>query len=111
VYDFTTGLGQVYDDGVTTNDPMTDIGGGVYAMWAGDVNQDGDVKYNGGANDKNEILGIVGLGTPNNIEFLYSPGDVNMDGDVKYNGGANDKNVILGVVGLSTPNNIVSEHQ
>ncbi|MDX1410228.1 MAG: hypothetical protein R3330_18890, partial [Saprospiraceae bacterium] len=65
------------------------------------------VKYNGANNDKNEILGAVGLTTPNNIVAGYNRFDVNMDGVVKYNGANNDKNVILQQVGLMSPNNIV----
>ncbi|MDX1479765.1 MAG: hypothetical protein R3301_18765 [Saprospiraceae bacterium] len=112
-YDFSSGLGQAYDDGVTANDPMfLHAGSGLYAMWTGDGNQDGDVKYNGANNDKNEVLFVVGATTPNNVmSGLYSPADFNMDGDVKYNGANNDKNMVLTVVGLTSPNNIVSAHQ
>jgi hypothetical protein len=40
-YDFTTGLGQAYNDGF--NPPMKPLAGGVYGMYSGDVNQDGTV--------------------------------------------------------------------
>jgi hypothetical protein len=87
---------------------MVEYLSGVYAMICGDVNGDNLVKYNGANNDKNAILGAVGILTPNNIIPGYNRYDVNMDGVVKYNGANNDKNAILGVVGLLTPNNIVT---
>ena len=95
---------------VTTNDAVKLLETGVYGMWPGDANGDGSIKYNGSSNDKNEILSVVGLSTPNNIVSSYSDSDLNMDGDAKYNGSSNDKNEILSVVGLSTPNAIKSEH-
>lgn len=95
---------------IASNAAMKEVETGVFALWDGDSNGDGEIKYNGTSNDKNEILGVVGLSTPNNIVSSYSDSDVNMDGDVKYNGTSNDKNEILGVVGLSTPNAIKTEH-
>ncbi|MBO9565673.1 MAG: carboxypeptidase regulatory-like domain-containing protein [Niastella sp.] len=83
--------------------------GGVMMLWAGDANGDGTVSYNGGNNDKNAVLGAVGLTTSNNVLTIYHLTDVNMDGSVKYNGAANDKNVVLGVVGLPTPNRIITQ--
>lgn len=83
--------------------------GGVMLLWAGDVNGDGQVRYNGAGNDKNAVLQKVGLTTSNNILAEYSRADVNLDGRVKYNGAGNDKNVILGVVGLSSPNKIITQ--
>jgi hypothetical protein len=40
-YDFSTGLNKAYGDGV--NNPMKNMGGGVYAIYSGDVNQDGGI--------------------------------------------------------------------
>ncbi len=87
---------------------MVEVSGGMFAMMQGDVNGDNLVKYNGSNNDKNAILGAVGITTPNNVVPGYNRYDVNMDGVVKYNGSNNDKNAILSVVGLLTPNNIVT---
>lgn len=83
--------------------------GGVMTLWAGDANGDGTVSYNGTNNDKNAILGQVGITTSNNILVIYHRGDVNMDGSLKYNGATNDKNVVLGVVGLPTPNRTITQ--
>jgi hypothetical protein len=40
-YDFTSSLSSAYDDGV--NAPMKSVSGGKYALYAGDVNQDGTI--------------------------------------------------------------------
>ena len=107
-YDFTTDQTKAYTTGPNAMASFTD---GKYGMYAGDANGDGQVTYNGPSNDKNSILSVVGLLTPNNIvsDDYSSNGknDVNMDGTVTYNGPSNDKNKILEVVGLSTPNDIV----
>ncbi len=84
--------------------------GGTFCLWAGDASGNGEIRYNSTANDKNAILGVVGLTSPNNIVAGYHNADVNLDGKVKYNGGANDKNVILSNVGLTTPNNLVIQN-
>ena len=90
-------------------DPLYEISGGVMGLWPGNANMDEQVKYNGSSNDKNSILGEVGLFTPNNIVTGYHNEDINMDGTVKYNGSSNDKNAVLSVIGLFTPNNVVTE--
>jgi hypothetical protein len=41
VCDFTSSLSQAYGDG--TNPPLKSMGNGVYAIYGGDVNQDGTV--------------------------------------------------------------------
>ena len=84
-----------------------DLGGGKSGMWAGDVNQDGKVRYNGSNNDKVNILLAVGLSTPNNVLTGYYTTDVNMDSKARYNGSNNDKIQVLLNIGLSTPNNII----
>ena len=91
---------------------MADVsGGGVYGMWRGDVNFDNLVKYNGGSNDRNEILNKVGVTTPGApVLSTYAQEDVNMDSDVWYNGGGNDRNEVLNVVGVSSPGEIYRSH-
>ena len=77
------------------------------ALWAGDVNHDGTIKYTGAGNDRDPILVTVGSTTPNNvISDVYSAGDVNLDGVVKYTGAGNDRDPILVNVGSTTPNNV-----
>jgi len=42
-YDFSTAQTQAFDDGINYNLPMRNMGGGVFAFYAGDVNGDGIV--------------------------------------------------------------------
>lgn len=81
----------------------------VMMFWPGDANEDGNISYNGAANDKNGILAKVGLASPNNSVIGYYNEDCNMDGVVKYNGAHNDKNVVLASAGLSTPNTTIKQ--
>lgn len=81
----------------------------ILAMWAGDVNGDGLVKYNGWGNDRIAILSNVTYANPDSIIVdKYLSADVNMDGDTKYNGASNDRGIILNEVGIPAPNNILS---
>ncbi|MBK9336168.1 MAG: lamin tail domain-containing protein [Lewinellaceae bacterium] len=72
---------------------------GRYTLWAGNGRIDPQLKYNGSNNDRNAILSVVGLLTPNAVVTGYRLQDYNLDGQVKYNGSANDRNVLLGNVG------------
>jgi hypothetical protein len=88
----------------------------VSAMWAGDANSDGDLKYQGASNDAVVILNEV-LGAAGNTGFFgsgavpgytytnqYRQSDVNMNGEIKYQGANNDAILILNNV-LSHPGN------
>lgn len=67
--------------------------GGVKALWAGDANRDGTLKYQSAPSDFNEILNQL-LGFPGNTTdlhnygaaFGYFSGDINMDGKLVYQG-------------------------
>ncbi len=113
-YDFSTAQSKAWDNtSITTNDAMKDLGSGVYGLWSGDANGDGQVQYASGANsDQVSVLNAVGSTTPGNIVTnTYTDTDVNMDGDVQYASGANsDQVTILNVVGSTTPGNILSAH-
>ncbi|MEO5998164.1 MAG: hypothetical protein ABIN89_15575 [Chitinophagaceae bacterium] len=82
---------------------------GVMMLWAGDVNRDGIIKYNGSANDKALVLQKLGVTNPTGTLNAYDATDLNMDASVKYNGSSNDKTLILSNVGVATPNNSITE--
>jgi hypothetical protein len=73
------------------------------ALWAGDANHNGKVKYQGTANDLTTIFAevIAAQGSTTNplynydFGFGYYFGDVNMDGKVKYQGTKNDTSLIF----------------
>jgi hypothetical protein len=88
---------------------MKEVETGVWALWAGDANGDGYVKYNGTNADRVSILTDVGTSTPGNIVTnSYSKTDVNLDGEIKYNGTNADRVSVLSIVG--NPGNIFEQH-
>ena len=97
-------LTNVYDDpGVSVPaTPMKLLTGSTYGLWAGDVNFDGSIIYNGGGSDRVIILTLVGPNT-NTVPFPgYNRADINMDGKSIYNGGGSDRVIILTNVGPNT---------
>lgn len=112
VINFTTGGfnepgGIAFDNGSTVNEPMANLGGGVWGMFGGDVNQSNTVSY--GTGDRLAILQKVGTSTPSALVNGYWIEDATMNGQVAY--GTGDRLFVLNVVGTSTPSRIVSAHQ
>lgn len=68
-YNFSTAVTQAYGDGI--NPAMADMGGGVYALYSGDVNQDGTI-------DTGDAIDVDNATA--NFAFGYDPTDVNGDG-------------------------------
>ena len=79
------------------------------ALWPGDVNFDGLVKYTGSGNDRDPVLTAIGSFTPTNTVSGYRQEDVNMDGTTKYTGNGNDRDRILLTVGSLVPTNTRSQ--
>lgn len=79
--------------------------GGVKALWAGDVNFDGILKYTGSGNDRDLILSRIGGITPTNVTNGYFPEDLNLSGVTKYTGQDNDRDIILLNIGGTVPTN------
>lgn len=77
--------------------------GGRTALWAGDCNGDGVVRYAGATNDRDPILLGVGGTVPTNVTFGYSSNDVNLDGMIRYAGGSNDRDPVLVSIGGVVP--------
>ena len=94
-HDFSASSSSAYG----TN-PQQNIGTGVYGLWSGDANANGQVKYNGAANDRSLIYTRIGSLT--GIVSGYYPEDVNMNGQVKYNGSGNDRSLIYLNIGTLT---------
>ncbi|MBK8500001.1 MAG: hypothetical protein IPL52_14565 [Flavobacteriales bacterium] len=82
---------------------------GVEVLWAGDVNNDGTLKYTGANNDRDPILVEVGGTVPTATTTGYMAEDVNMDGIVKYVGQNNDRDPILVNIGGTVPTNVRTE--
>lgn len=74
-YDFSSSLAQAWDNPVIfSNDAMVDLGGGVYGLIRGDVNQNGTINVVDFFLSKNNS-------TPNQAG-VYDSGDINMDGNI-----------------------------
>jgi hypothetical protein len=102
-YDFTTGQDKAYG----TNG-MKVLPGSRYGMVAGDVNADGQLKYNLSGNDRALILTRIGGININATVAGYYNEDVNLDGVVRYNLGGNDRAIILQNIGGVNINATVS---
>lgn len=97
--------------GFTGQQAMATIGG-VRALFSGNANFDGQVKYDGLANDRQVSASQV-LSYPGNASQIlnyanangYFSGDVNMDGKVLYDGTNNDRQFILNVI-ITYPLNV-----
>lgn len=83
----------------------TYISGSTRALWAGDCNGDGSIKYTGSGNDRDLVLSAIGGSVPTNTVTGYFREDVNMDGISKYTGSNNDRDIILSVIGGVVPTN------
>jgi hypothetical protein len=90
-------------------DARHDLGGGIMALWPGNVVPDAIVRYTGSANDRDPILARIGGVVPTSTVNGYWPEDVNMDAVVKYTGAGNDRDIILAVIGGIVPSNTRSE--
>ncbi len=89
--DFTTGLG------VFGIDPQTEENG-VFAMWMGDVNGDGEVRYSGSNNDRASLLDQLPGPTPFDLLTAYLSGDIDLNGRLSYSGIGNDRVLMLEVL-------------
>lgn len=98
--DFTNGSMATYG-----NEAQTPVAA-VLALWCGDVNADGTLKYVGDLNDRDPLLVAVGGSVPTNTLSGYGPTDVNLDGITRYVGFPNDRDPMLVNIGGSVPTNV-----
>ncbi len=99
ILDFSASLTAAYQ---VNSAPMRDLGNGVFGLWQGDVNSDGQVKYTGASNDRALVLTMAGGPGPFDSTTGYQAEDVNMDGVIKYTGANNDRVDILSSAGGPT---------
>jgi hypothetical protein len=79
--------------------------GNVRALWAGDVNGDGVLRYTGASNDRDPVLSRIGGSVPTATAVGYFDEDVDLNGIVRYSGAANDRDPLLQNIGGSVPTN------
>lgn len=75
------------------------------ALWSGDVNFDGVVRYTGFFNDRDPILQAIGGVVPTNTVSGYRAEDLDLNGTVRYTGQDNDRDLILQTIGGIVPTN------
>jgi hypothetical protein len=78
------------------------LGSGKMGLWAGNVNQDGAIKYLGANNDRLPIYNRIGSASLTAMVNGYYKEDVNMDGVVKYLGQNNDRLIIYISIGAAS---------
>lgn len=87
-YDFTDSLNAAYGNGL--NPPMESMGGGKYALFSGDVNQDGRINQDDYGIMENDVLSIL---------FGYYVTDLNGDGEVEsYDYSLLENNIIRNII-------------
>lgn len=101
--DFTSGTLPIYGTAA-----MKQVGSR-FALWAGDVNRDGIIKYSGTANDRDVVLAAIGGIIPTNTVAGYRREDANMDGKIMYTGSLNDRDIVLTNIGGVIPTNTKPE--
>ncbi len=112
-FDFTTSANQanIYDEG-WSNEPQKDLGSSIYGMWGGNANGNTNVRWNGPANDKGQLLNTILSGNTSNVlTSVYSDGDLNFDKKVRWNGPGNDKGYLLNTVLSGNTSTILKEHK
>jgi hypothetical protein len=109
VFDFGTTKNNGFDyTGLSTNN---NVKFGYRAMWAGDFNGDGKLKFTSPNDDINYLFFDI-LIHPNNLlsnsnfDFAvgYYQGDFNLNGKAKFDNPNDDKNLLFGQIVLSALN-------
>ncbi len=115
-FDFRSGTNLYMDPAITGNafhnvgQPEMLTSSGRYALWPGDANGDGQIKYQGSGNDRGLILSAIGGTVITNTISGYLPTDINLNGQVKYQGSSNDRGIVLSSIGGSVITKITKAH-
>lgn len=103
-FDFTSGSADVYVNaayptGVYVNLPEVTVTGGRKALWGGDANGNGEVRYTGSGSDQSYLLnGALGGLASSVLQNQYKSADLNLDGVIRYTGPGSDQNVLLNMI-------------
>lgn len=81
-----------------------------YTLWPGDVNRDGQIKYQGSGNDRGLVLGAIGGTMITTTVTGYHTADVNLNGHIKYQGSGNDRGIVLASIGGSVITKVTKAH-
>jgi hypothetical protein len=81
-----------------SNNAMASLSGGVFGLWGGNVNSNGNVRYIGPSNDNSYLLNTVLNGNKAAVLSGYNVGDINMNGTTRYIGPSNDNSFLLNTI-------------
>ena len=114
-YDFSTGIGQAYDNpAVTTNDAMKQMPDGKFVMWGGNANGNGNVRYTLSSGDESYLLGTVLGGNTATIitgPAAYNGANMNMNLNIRYTLSSGDEAFLLGNCLGGNTATIINQHQ
>jgi hypothetical protein len=88
------------------------LSAGIYGMYAGDTNGDGQVDYKD-PGDRGTLLAYMNATAGSMfgiVQDTYTVNDVNGDGDIKYTGAGNDRDTILLMIGGVDPNVVIKQN-
>ncbi|MBK7008866.1 MAG: Ig-like domain-containing protein [Saprospiraceae bacterium] len=99
VFDFGASRGPAFNyTGLAQN---SEVKFGYRALWAGDFNADGKLKFTNPADDLNYLFFDILVHPDNtngnanyNFAYGYYQGDINMDGKIKFDNPDDDKNIL-----------------
>ncbi|WP_418511578.1 malectin domain-containing carbohydrate-binding protein [Corallibacter sp.] len=101
VVDFSNGSTATYG---TNSQTTYGTPSGFSGLWAGDINNNNEIRYLGPSNDSAVIKTTI-LNAPSNTTNsnyypfeAYHQGDINMDGQVRYLGPDNDKGILKEII-------------
>lgn len=94
---------------ITTNAPMVLINC-AYAMWAGDIDNDGIVSYTGRGNNSGFLLNNILGGNINNEVGTYNNGDMNFQGKATFTGRSSSDGYLLNSLLSGNLGRIIYQH-
>ena len=117
LYNFSSAQAQAYQDAaITINAAQKDFGSGIFGMWGGNDNRDGQVRATG-ILSLNDYLFLItttlGGNVANILSNVYNSADMNMDGSVRATGlpGQNDYFFLITTVLGGDGTKIILQHQ
>ena len=117
LYNFSSAQTQAYQNtAITSNAAMKDLTGGVFGMWGGNGNRDGQIRASGplGSNDYGFLITTtLGGNVTTILSNVYNSADTNMDGQVRASGplGSNDYGFLITTTLSGDVTKIFLQHQ
>lgn len=125
LYDFSTDQSKAFQDAsITSNAAMSDLGGGVFGLWAGNANNDIYTSSIGADFSQNDFFHLRDIGLSGNLSTILGPpignnpvynnADLNMDGTVRASGrnaAVNDALFLWNIVLQGNADAVLRQHQ